>query len=143
MGVQIQRVTMKGILCKDGKILFVKDRKGGKWELPGGKVNFGEHPIESLRRELEEELKLTDVTIGRYVHVWDFTSTVQESEYQFIVMVYECISPSVNINLSDEHIDYQWLNVSQLTSSNSEYPMREGYLTAVHRYLELTRKSDA
>lgn len=38
---QVQRITTKAIIYRNGKILFVKDSKG-KWELPGGKVNFSD-----------------------------------------------------------------------------------------------------
>jgi mutator protein MutT len=55
---------------KNGKILLAL-RKAGKhmgpkWELPGGKVNPGEDPEQTLRRELKEELGI-DAQIGQYL----------------------------------------------------------------------------
>lgn len=48
------------VLCeKDGKILMVKQfryaYKEEVWEIPAGKVNAGENPLDTAFRELEEE----------------------------------------------------------------------------------------
>ena len=55
------RVTA-GIIWRDGQVLIARRRPGkhmgGKWEFPGGKIEPGETPEESLSRELEEELDL-------------------------------------------------------------------------------------
>ena len=49
-----------GILWRDGQVLLARRRPGkhmgGRWEFPGGKIEPGETPEESLARELEEEL---------------------------------------------------------------------------------------
>jgi 8-oxo-dGTP diphosphatase len=53
------RVTA-AILEKEGLVLIARRRPGkhmgGKWEFPGGKIEPGESPEESLARELREEL---------------------------------------------------------------------------------------
>lgn len=48
-----------GIVRGEGRILAARRASGpqaGLWELPGGKVEEGESPLEALRREVREEL---------------------------------------------------------------------------------------
>lgn len=48
-----------GIIIKSGKIVLVKKKGGpydGKFDLPGGSIEFGETPQEALKRELSEEI---------------------------------------------------------------------------------------
>ena len=48
-----------GLIVKEGKILLIKKYGGpynGKLDLPGGTIEFCERPIETLKRELMEEV---------------------------------------------------------------------------------------
>ncbi|MFY9493113.1 MAG: NUDIX hydrolase [Minisyncoccia bacterium] len=128
MNSKTQKTTVKGILKRGDEILFVKDHKG-VWELPGGKIDFGENPAETLKREFREELGWNDLEVGRIVDVWTFTSQKEDMEYQFIVLVYECFSNEKEINHSDEHIEYKWVPISEIDDLN----MREGYKNAVKK----------
>lgn len=76
----MRRITVVGaVLVRDGRILAAQRGAGmslaGKWEFPGGKIEPGETPEQSLRREIEEELGC-EVTIGdrvcRTEHAYDF-----------------------------------------------------------------------
>ncbi len=55
-----QRIAAYGV-CRDdgGKLLLARASSRltlrGRWFLPGGGVQHGENPLESLRREIEEE----------------------------------------------------------------------------------------
>lgn len=49
------RVSVKGLIYDDGKLLFVRERSD-TWDLPGGGLEHGESIAEALRRECREEL---------------------------------------------------------------------------------------
>ena len=49
------RVSVKGLIYDDGKLLFVRERSN-TWDLPGGGLEHGESIAEALRRECREEL---------------------------------------------------------------------------------------
>jgi len=57
---EILLVAACAILDPDGRVLIAQRQAGktmaGLWEFPGGKVEAGERPEDTLIRELEEEL---------------------------------------------------------------------------------------
>ncbi|SHJ88072.1 8-oxo-dGTP diphosphatase [Malonomonas rubra DSM 5091] len=50
------------VIEKEGKVLLTQrphgKQQGGFWEFPGGKIDPGESPHQSLKRELSEELAI-------------------------------------------------------------------------------------
>lgn len=62
-GKKILLVAACALVDQDGRILLAQRPEGkslaGLWEFPGGKVEVGETPEETLVRELEEELGIT------------------------------------------------------------------------------------
>ena len=56
----------------DGRILLARralDPFAGKWDLPGGFLEEGEHPLECVRRELREEAGISLVD-ERLLGIW-------------------------------------------------------------------------
>ena len=56
-------VVACALIDRDGRVLIAKRPEGkgmaGLWEFPGGKIETGERPEETLIRELDEELGIT------------------------------------------------------------------------------------
>ena len=108
-------LTMRGIIRNDdGKILILKRHPKSKtdpgmWELPGGKVENGEHFTDALIREIKEETDLEG-------EVGDFCEAVQ-NDYAHkrsvqLIMYLENVEGEVKI--SDEHTDWMWADLDKI-----------------------------
>lgn len=65
--------------------LSARDRDVGRWTLPGGGMEFGESPHETLRREFYEETGL----IPEIGTVLDVTSFLPRRDLHVIQMIFE------------------------------------------------------
>jgi 8-oxo-dGTP diphosphatase len=74
---------------EDGRVLLTRRRADQPmpllWELPGGKVEEGEAPVEALARELREELGC-DATVGRI----DDVVFHRYPAFDLVMLVYAC-----------------------------------------------------
>ena len=63
MSIKLVLVAACALVDVDGRVLLAERPAGksmaGLWEFPGGKVEAGERPEDSLIRELKEELGIT------------------------------------------------------------------------------------
>ena len=122
MNKRIQRISIKGLVTKDNKVFMVKDQ-AGNWEFPGGRIDFGEKPEETLRREFKEELDVDLIEIGEVIDIFSFTTEARGDEYHFIVVVYNCQADLSKVRISEEHLEYAWISFDQL----DQYQMRNSY----------------
>ena len=106
---------------KDGKILLTQRHPnkawGLKWECSGGAMVAGESPIDSARRELEEE---TGITVSEEKVVY-LGKTIMEN-YQCIMYTYIVfLSDDVELKLQPEEVvDAKWVDFVELENMKAE-----------------------
>ncbi|MCY3556863.1 MAG: NUDIX domain-containing protein [Gemmatimonadetes bacterium] len=86
-------------LCRDpsNRLLLVRAttglEDGGLWTMPGGGIEWGEHPDAALRRELEEETGLVDIkayhVASVYSQAYEGRTDWQGDPVHHIGIVYE------------------------------------------------------
>ena len=113
-------LALKAIIKKDEKILIIKrsekeDYFKGVWDLPGGKISFGEEPYESLKREVKEETNL-EIEIIKPIRVW---SVFKNTNIQLLGVTILCKYKSGEVKLSSEHTDYEWIKPEEIENYNT------------------------
>lgn len=100
---------------KTHKVLLLQRNDGNNvWEIPGGKRENNEDIIDALKREVKEE---TGLTINEYKLV--YVSPIFENHpflKPFLNIGYLCFVENSDVNISDEHIDYKWVDVEDLSN---------------------------
>lgn len=79
----------------------------GTWGLAGGKIESGEHLLESLHRELQEELGF-NFSETKVIPIEKFTSDNKKFSYHtFIIPIADEFTPKLN----HEHRGYCWVSL--------------------------------
>ena len=109
----------------DGAVLLARMGPGtldaGSWTLPGGRVEFGEHPDDTVLRELREETGLTGER-GRVVAVYSQTKDRSPARprppFQHLGLIYEVrIEEGELVNELDGSTDVcRWVAQADLPS---------------------------
>jgi len=109
-------ITVTCAIIRRGDAVLIARRKNGalagKWEFPGGKVEEGETPEESLAREMKEECSVS-VRVGRLLaeclHHYEALSVH--------LLAYEAELLSCDMMLSD-HDEVRWVRRDEILSQD-------------------------
>ncbi len=107
------------IINGQGKILVLrrgsKKRYAGKWELPGGRLRFGEDPREAACRELREETGFcidprSMVPVDTYSYIYES----RRSAVQFVIPLYVSKADGEPVLTPEEHDDWCWMSLDEI-----------------------------
>jgi 8-oxo-dGTP diphosphatase len=122
---QHKHVGVYALTINDDCVLLIKKARGpyvGKWDLPGGGLEFGENALEGLSREVFEETGLTiqeKKLIGVLSHTVVYkTVTNEEKEMYHLGIIYKTtLDLSKNLKTDTDGQDSggaSWKKISQL-----------------------------
>lgn len=103
---QLLEFGVKALIFRDNKFL-VMHKSGVKedlWELPGGRMEFGETAEQTIYREIIEETGLKAIPI-KLLDTWDLI----RGDHHITGIIYLCTIEEGQIILSDEHDAYKWI----------------------------------
>jgi len=100
-----------------GLILVAKrDRANynkGTWEITYGRIDQFEELEDGLRREVQEEVGITQLEVKRILRVWHFYRGQKSAETEIFGLTYHCVVPTQTVTLSDEHSEYRWVTPAE------------------------------
>lgn len=119
---KLQKIGVSGFLLKDNKVLITKRSLKetflpGIWELPGGKIEFGERIEEAIEREFKEETDL-NVEAMKPVYIFSYLSDNGNRQTFAITYLLRLKDENANIVLSDAHTDYKWISGREIGDFN-------------------------
>lgn len=128
-----QRIRVAGIVQKNGEILVMKRTSGRNdsaptWELPTGKIKFGEQPEEAMDRMLEEYLgvELTEKT--ELKDVITFVAPIGSSQLSNLYIIYNVVLPEqTKITPTERYSAYKYIKPEEL----SNYHLDEASIVAL------------
>ena len=102
-------ISVKSLIFDDKRFLLIKNERD-EWDLPGGKIEKNADVIESLVREVKEEI---NVTIDNYNILYTRKYAFRGQEILLIVYYSEIINDDP-IRLSYENTDYDFFSFSEV-----------------------------
>lgn len=112
----VQRIAMKAVIVNQkGEVLILREAatygdgtQQGRYHMPGGRIEIGEHFEDALRREVMEETGL-EVEINYPIYVGEWRPIIKGVQNQIVAMFQVCTPQSNQVTLSTEHDDFQWI----------------------------------
>lgn len=113
-----QIIAVRAIIKRDDKVLLLRRSGGnpnfeGLYELPGGKVEFGQDPKAALQREVSEETGL-EISTMQLSDVYSSLDTADLQKQYISLVFWVSVQGGEHVELSSEHSKYSWKKLSEI-----------------------------
>ena len=130
--------TRAFIMSPAGRVLVIREApeyeggyQTGKYDLPGGKIELGEHHIDAVKREANEEAGI-EIEVGRAFYVDEWYPEIHGEKHQIVAVFFACTPVTSEVELSGDHDDFQWIDPARYR----EYHLMEENAGAFAAYNE-------
>ena len=132
--------SVKAFVERGGKILILRESpkyKGGshhgRFVMPGGKVNEGEHFLDALRREVKEECGLA-VKIYEPFHVDEWRINVPGKPKHIVGTYFRPASLKGAVNLNSDFASYEWIDPKDYKQYDINDAARRAFVTYLKNF---------
>ena len=140
-----------GVLKKNNRILFQKRKQDEFWALPGGAIGVTERGRDVVRRELEEEIGLTNVRVERPLWFVEYFFKFDGlNQHQYIIGYLLDIDDDNEVIEKDEiegieegkNIIYKWIPVEEIATANIKPDYLKDKLLNIKEEFEFIEEED-
>jgi len=117
-----QRIAVRAIIRKDEKTLLLRRSNGrpsilGKFELPGGKIDYGEQPEDALARHLRDDMGVAIQTAQLFDVLTYIDHDDRDIQYVFLLYLVSLAPGEASVRLSQRYDQYVWRKISNIQQS--------------------------
>jgi 8-oxo-dGTP diphosphatase len=108
------RVSVKALILNEHKDKFlICEETDGRWELPGGGLEWGATPQGDLVREIQEEMGLLVTMVAKHP-AYFFSAQTENSQTWIVNVLYEATVSHLNFTPSDECVNIRFVDKADI-----------------------------
>lgn len=117
----------------DSKVLLIKRAanviEAGLWEYPAGRLHQFETFEDGLKREVKEEVGISNLEIVMPLRTFTYMRGGNEAENEVKGITFWCRTDQNEVIISNEHAEFKWLDINEAINLVSHEGIKKDLIT--------------